>query len=72
MVRKTTIEFEEVELTVAYDYQPYEPMTRDYPGCEASVEVGQVFVGDVDITTLLSDDQFDEIAERIFLKEYCG
>ena len=32
----------EFEIEVDYDYQPYEQMTRQYPGCSESVEINEV------------------------------
>ena len=33
---------EEFEIEVSYDYQPYEDMTRHYPGCSESVDIYDV------------------------------
>ena len=27
-----------IEFNVGFDYQPYEPKTRDYPGCDPNIE----------------------------------
>lgn len=29
---------EEIEIEIEFDYQPYEPMTRHYPGCNEDIE----------------------------------
>ena len=31
------------EFRVVFDYNPYEPSTRHYPGCSESVEINEIF-----------------------------
>lgn len=35
-------EDELITVQVYFDFQPYEPMTRHYPGCSASVDICEV------------------------------
>ena len=35
-------DYEGLELRVDYDYQPKEPRTRDYPGCQSDVQINSV------------------------------
>lgn len=37
---------EEIEIEVSFDFQPYEPMTRHYPGCDASCDIYEVVRAD--------------------------
>ena len=46
---KTTLEngMDDLEIEVTdFDYQPYEPMERHYPGCSESVEINEVEIVD--------------------------
>jgi hypothetical protein len=54
-----------IEVTVGFDYQPYEPMTRDYPGCPAQVSVFEVMDGKVDITSMLTDAEMSNLEQSI-------
>lgn len=65
--------YEEFEVDVEFDYQPYEPATWSewsggYPGCEESVEVTEIRRRDNNSEIFLLDDtELDEfILERIF------
>lgn len=53
------INYRGVELNVEYDYQPYEPMEPNYPGCEEYVEVTKVLSKSGDDITELFDDFYD-------------
>ena len=44
-------EYELIEVLVFFDFQPYEPMTRHYPGCDASLEICEV----------VRDDNLEEV-----------
>lgn len=44
-------DYELIEVLVFFDFEPYEPMTRHYPGCDASL----------DITEVIRDDNYEEI-----------
>jgi hypothetical protein len=44
-------EYELIEVLVFFDFTPYEPMTRHYPGCDAQL----------DITEVIRDDNYEEI-----------
>ena len=61
--------FEEFNLLVNYDYQPMERATREYPGCDESVTVESVILGDVDggvdITEQLTTAQVEDFESRI-------
>ena len=58
---------EEIDVQVEYDYQPYEAGDREYPGCDASVEVTQVTTetGE-DITDELNSSHFDSLELQIW------
>ena len=36
----------EFELDVDYDYQPHEPQSRHYPGCDAQIDICEVRMSD--------------------------
>jgi len=65
---KTTVDYEGLELTVEYEYQPFEPPERHYPGCPSDVSIYAVEVSGVDILEILQpaflmsleDDVLDE------------
>jgi hypothetical protein len=47
-------------------YQPKERQTNDYPGCDASLEISEVFVGndDQDVIEHLSEDVVSRLEEK--------
>ena len=59
----------ELEVEVTYDYQPYEAMTRDYPGSPAYFEIQRVDIvkGDkrLDIVNFLTKEQIEAIEEEL-------
>ena len=61
---------EDVFLTVEFDYEPAEEMTRDYPGCPAEAHVTRISVLsdklDLDIFNLVSDKVIDKLEECCF------
>ena len=54
------------ELVIEFDYQPAEPMTRDYPGCDAEVDVVAVYANDIDILERISDTSLEFFKEKCF------
>lgn len=57
----------EIDVTVYFDYQPEEPMERDYPGCPSEVALNAVYVNgleDADILETLNDSWVDTLKER--------
>jgi hypothetical protein len=44
-----TVSVRGYEFKVDFDYQPYEPMTRHYPGCDESVDICEVTDSDGDV-----------------------
>jgi len=58
--------FEEFNLLVNYDYQPFEQATREYPGCDEAVTVTSVVMGEkLEIMHLLTDVQIEDFESRI-------
>jgi hypothetical protein len=51
---------DEIKIKVYFDYQPYEPMTRHYPGCSESVDIGEVRVADGGEICLLDEGLMEE------------
>jgi hypothetical protein len=43
-----TVSINGFEFKVDFDYQPYEPTTRHYPGCSESVEINEIWDSDGD------------------------
>jgi len=64
-----TIIFCGIELTVSGTYTPEEPQVRyyddmsGYPGASSEFDINSVQINGVEINDILSEDQFDEIAE---------
>lgn len=79
---KTTIENCDIEIDIGieFDYQPYEPMERHYPGCPESVEINYVSLLDengkeVSEICLLNESEFEEtilewVAEEADYEKY--
>lgn len=61
------IAFGHIELDVAieFDYQPPEPMTHDYPGCDAEIDITSVTFKKIELIDSLSDQEIDG------LKTFC-
>jgi hypothetical protein len=55
---ETTIEngIHEIDIEIEFDYQPYESMTRHYPGCNEDAEI-------CGITLLAVDGEMVELSE---------
>ncbi len=53
----------ELDVDIEFDYQPEEPQTRDYPGCEADVDITSVTFKGVELRDALSKTQLNELAE---------
>lgn len=62
-----SLKFNSVPLAVIYEHQPYEAPSKDneYPGCPEETKVEQVFVGDIDITPMLSEDTIEALQKQI-------
>lgn len=63
--------FIEIEVEVHYGYQPYEPMTQNYPGADADVTVNTVEIRGkspmgYDISSILNKDQIELIKSECF------
>ncbi len=63
---KTNIE---IEVEVLYDFEPYEPATREYPGCRAEVTINAVMIGPFDIRPQLSIHQMEDLEQKCLLCE---
>ena len=59
-----------LELLVDFDYQPAEPPERGpearYPGCPESLEIEHVTLNGMEVTSLLSEAQLQEIEVAIW------
>ena len=51
----------EIPVTVAFDYQPHEKKTLNYPGCDEDADVTEVTFSDVNIKPLLSSITLEQI-----------
>jgi hypothetical protein len=60
--------YEEFEIEVEFDYQPYEAPTREYPGASESVEICEVTKDGKEIC-LIGDTEI-ELSEEILGKIY--
>ena len=58
-----TTTFCEFPICVEFDYQPKENRTLTYPGCEASLEITSVMLGDIELVNQLTEEQLDYIEE---------
>ncbi len=54
------------DLVIEFDYQPAERMTRDYPGCDAEVDVVSVMANGIDILEWISDVSLEFFVEKCF------
>ena len=58
------------ELLVDFDYQPYEPADTgpeaQYPGCPESITIEHVTLNGMEITSLLTEDQLDELERDVW------
>ena len=50
----------EIEIEIHFDYQPYEPTTRHYPGNPEAVEINSISIHGVEV----SEKVFDAIIEQ--------
>lgn len=55
----------ETLFSVEFDFQPFEPVTRDYPGCEASVTITEIRLGDVDVIEWFSARELDTLRDAV-------
>ena len=68
---KTEIIYKGILLEVEGTYTEGEEQTHDYPGYPATFDINAIFVQDVDIYELISEDDLREI-ETLILEELCG
>lgn len=58
-----------VDLVVHFDYQPEEPAEHygdaPYPGCPEQVDIAEVYVGKVDISSLLDIDVIHSLEQKV-------
>jgi hypothetical protein len=58
-----------VDLVVYFDYSPAEEPQHygdaPYPGCPEEIEIGEVFVGGQDISSLLDSDVITELERKV-------
>ena len=76
---ETTIENagEEIDIQIEFDYQPYEPMTRHYPGCSEVVDFcgftnngAEIEIIDDDLLDQLRIQILEHIAEEKEMSQY--
>lgn len=65
MAFEKDLEFRGVSITVKGSYQPFEPKTLEEPGCAEETVADEVFVGDVEITELISEEIMAEIQTEV-------
>jgi hypothetical protein len=76
-MKEITINYKGIELLIEGTYTPGEEEVRyfsdmlGHPGYPASFDVNAIFVQDVDIYELLSEDNLREI-ETLILEKICG
>ena len=58
--------FIEIEVEVEYDYQPYEPQSKDCPETYAEVTIGTVKILNQDIYSFLEDDTLENLEQQCF------
>lgn len=56
-----TVLSDDISVTVYFDYQPKEPMTRYYPGCEALATINAVLIDNDE-----NKDLYEIIGPRVF------
>lgn len=52
---------DEIDVEVAFDFNPHEPRTWDYPGCGASLDIYEVIVCDTGAEVCLMKDEEERI-----------
>ena len=62
---KTHIENVEIEIEIFFDYQPYERMTKHYPGCSESVDICEVLIANTNIEICLLKEIAELMEEEI-------
>ena len=61
-----TVQGRELAVAVQIDYQPFEPETREEPGCPAGIEIAAVYFMDKGCTKgKMSDDENEELVQRM-------
>lgn len=63
---KTTWNITDIEVDVKYEYEPYDPGSRDEPPSGGYVNVYAVMLGDLDIIEYISDDTLQEMQEYLY------
>jgi hypothetical protein len=61
---------EDVPATLVYYHQPFERETLTDPEVPESYELEQVLVGGIDIMSLLGDEMYGEIEEKLQAGDY--
>jgi len=54
------------DLDVSFDWQPYEAMTHDYPGCDESIEISSVKSGSVELLDLITEGEKDMLTDKLW------
>ena len=57
--------YDEVEVEINFDYQPYEAMTRHYPGCSECVMIEEVKVIETNAELCLLKGVEEQLSEQV-------
>jgi len=60
---------DDIDVLVDYDYQPFEPQERGYPGCYAEATINAVEHKGVDIADVLSADVMANLEMECLMAE---
>ena len=56
---------DEIEIEVAFDFQPPERMTRHYPGCDASADIYEVIIVETGAEICLLPKEQERMEEEL-------
>ena len=60
---------DEIQVVVFFDYRPFEPQTRDDPGCDSEVTINSICIDghkENDIEAILNEETIDAIRIECF------
>jgi hypothetical protein len=64
MILETTLKGWPRIIKVHYGYNEGEPPTKDSPGIKAHIEIDNVFSNGINVTSLLTDDEYNLLAAK--------
>ena len=64
----------ELPYEVYFEYQPFEPKTQTYPGCDASITITAIERDNLDIFDTLSDEDIARVGDMVWdaLEDRCA